>query len=45
VLVMLDIEELSVAEIGKVMGWSTAKVKVRVFRARNGLRRILRKLL
>ena len=45
VLVLLDVEGLSVAEIGHVIGWSSAKVKVRAFRARNELRRILRRFL
>lgn len=45
VLVLLDVEGLSVAEIGKVMSWSSAKVKIRVFRARNELRRLLKRFL
>ncbi len=45
VLVMLEVEGLSVAEIGAAVGWSTAKVKVRAFRARNELRRIIKKFL
>lgn len=45
VLVLLDIEGLSVAEIGQVVGWSSAKVKIRAFRARNELRQILRRFL
>jgi RNA polymerase sigma-70 factor, ECF subfamily len=45
VLVLLDVEGLSVAEIGYVVGWSSAKVKIRAFRARNELRRILGKFL
>ncbi len=45
VLVLLDVEGLSVAEIGQVVGWSSAKVKIRAFRARNELRRILRRFL
>ncbi|MGH9966423.1 MAG: RNA polymerase sigma factor [Pyrinomonadaceae bacterium] len=45
VLVLLDVEGLSVAEIGKLMGWSAAKVKIRIFRARNDLRRILKRFL
>lgn len=45
VLVLLDVEGLSVAEIGQIMGWSSAKVKIRVFRARNDLRRILERFL
>lgn len=45
VLVLLDVEGLSVAEIGKIMSWSSAKVKIRVFRARNELRRLLKRFL
>lgn len=45
VLVLLDVEGMSVAEIGQVIGWSSAKVKIRTFRARNELRRILRRFL
>ena len=45
VLVLFDVEGLSVAEIGQVMGWSAPKVKIRVFRARADLRRILQKFL
>ncbi len=43
VLTLLDAEGLSVAEIAKLMGWSTPKVKVRAHRARAHLRRVLRK--
>ena len=45
VLVLLDVEGLSVAEIGELMNWSSPKVKIRVFRARTDLRRILKKFL
>jgi RNA polymerase sigma-70 factor (ECF subfamily) len=45
VLVLLDVEGLSVAEIGQLMNWSSPKVKIRVFRARTDLRRVLKKLL
>lgn len=45
VLVLIDVEGLSVAEIGQVVGWSSAKVKIRAFRARNELRRILKRFL
>lgn len=45
VLVMLDVEELSVAEIAALMKWSISKVKVRAHRARGSLRRILGKFL
>jgi RNA polymerase sigma-70 factor, ECF subfamily len=45
VLVMLDVEELSVAEAAELTGWSVSKVKVRAHRARAQLRRVLGKLL
>jgi RNA polymerase sigma-70 factor (ECF subfamily) len=45
VLVLLDVEGLSVAEIGRAVGWSSAKVKIRAFRARNELRRVLSRFL
>lgn len=45
VLVMLNVEELSVADIAGLTGWSASKVKVRAHRARAHLRRILGKLL
>lgn len=45
VLVMLDAEELSVAEIAELTGWSISKVKVRAHRARASLRRVLRRFL
>jgi RNA polymerase sigma-70 factor (ECF subfamily) len=43
VLVLLDSEGLSVSEIAELMAWSHAKVKVRAFRARAELRRLLQK--
>lgn len=45
VLVMLDAEGLSVAEIAKLTGWSVPKVKVRAHRARAHLRRSLKRFL
>lgn len=45
VLVLLDVEGLSVAEIAHLMGWSSPKVKIRAFRARTDLRRLLKKFL
>lgn len=45
VLVLLEVEGFSVTEIGTVMNWSSAKVKIRVFRARKALRRVLEKYL
>lgn len=43
VLVMLDAEGMSVAEIAKLNKWSVSKVKVRAHRARQSLRRVLQK--
>ena len=43
VLVMLDVEGLSTAEIAEVMGWSVSKVKVRAHRARAHLRKVLKR--
>lgn len=45
VLVLLEVEELSVAEIAQLMNWSSPKVKVRAYRARADLRRLLKKFL
>lgn len=45
VLVLLDVEELSVAEIANLTQWSVSKVKVRAHRARASLRRVLGKFL
>lgn len=45
VLVMLDAEGLSVAEIAELLDWSVSKVKVRAHRARARLRRALGRFL
>jgi RNA polymerase sigma-70 factor (ECF subfamily) len=45
VLVMLDVEGLSVSEIAKINKWSSSKVKVRAHRARVSLRRVLERFL
>jgi RNA polymerase sigma-70 factor (ECF subfamily) len=45
ILQMLDAEEMSVKEVAKITGWSSAKIKIRAFRARNALRKILRRFL
>ena len=45
VLVMLDVEGLSVAEIAGLTKWSAAKVKVRAHRARQRLRGLLKRLM
>ena len=44
-LQMLYVEEMSIAEIASVTGWSASKIKVRAWRSRNALRRILRKFM
>ncbi len=41
VITLLNLEEKSVREISELTGWSEAKVKVRAFRARKELRKIL----
>lgn len=41
VITLLHLEERSVREIAELTGWSEAKVKVRAFRARKELKRIL----
>lgn len=43
VLMLLDVEGFSVAEIAEMTNWSISKVKVRAHRARAHLRRIMRK--
>ncbi|HVE57419.1 MAG TPA: sigma-70 family RNA polymerase sigma factor [Pyrinomonadaceae bacterium] len=43
ILQMLYEEEMSVGEISKITGWSNSKIKVRAYRARNLLRKILKK--
>ena len=45
VLVMLDVEGLSINEIASLTKWSTSKVKVRAHRARLSLRRVLGRFL
>lgn len=44
-LQMLYAEEMSVAEIAEVTGWSQSKVKIKAWRARNAMRRVLKKFL
>jgi len=44
-LQMLYVEEMSVTEIAEVFGWSRGKVKVRAFRARHALRKVLKRIL
>lgn len=45
VLVMLDVEGMSVSEIADSTAWSVSKVKVRAHRARASLRRVLGRFL
>jgi DNA-directed RNA polymerase specialized sigma24 family protein len=42
---MLYVEEMTVAEIAGLTGWSQSKVKIKAWRARNVLRRVLKKYL
>jgi RNA polymerase sigma-70 factor (ECF subfamily) len=45
IMQMLEVEEMSVKEVADVTGWSKSKVKIRAFRSRNALRKILKKFL
>ncbi len=45
VLQMLEVEEMSIKEIAALTGWSQSKVKIRAFRSRKALRRILKEYL
>lgn len=45
VLEMLDAEEMTVAEVSEITGWSNSKVKVKAHRARRALRKILKRFL
>jgi RNA polymerase sigma-70 factor (ECF subfamily) len=45
VLVMIDVEGLSVSEVASLNKWSISKVKVRAHRARARLRRVLKSFL
>ncbi len=44
ILILLHAEEYSVAEISTLIGWSEAKVKIRAFRARHAMRKLLNRL-
>lgn len=44
VITLLEIEERSVKEISRLTGWSVSLVKVRAFRARAQMRKILKRL-
>jgi DNA-directed RNA polymerase specialized sigma24 family protein len=43
VLQMLYVEDLSIAEIGETLDWSNSKVKIRAWRSRRALRKVLGK--
>lgn len=43
VLTLMVLEELSVAEVARLTGWSSANVKVRAFRARSRLKKLVEK--
>jgi RNA polymerase sigma-70 factor (ECF subfamily) len=43
VLTLIELEEMSVRETADLTGWSEANVKVRAFRARHALKKILEK--
>jgi RNA polymerase sigma-70 factor, ECF subfamily len=45
VMVLKESEDLSVAEIAGILGWSEAKVKIRAFRARQALRKQAERML
>jgi DNA-directed RNA polymerase specialized sigma24 family protein len=42
---MLHVDEMSVAQIADLLGWSVSKVKIRAWRARHSLRKVLKKYL
>ncbi|MEI6196603.1 MAG: sigma factor-like helix-turn-helix DNA-binding protein, partial [Verrucomicrobiota bacterium] len=44
VITLLEIEDRSVKEIAELTGWSVPLVKVRAFRARGEMRKILAKM-
>jgi RNA polymerase sigma-70 factor, ECF subfamily len=41
ILTLLNVADLSVAETAQLTGWSTSKVKMRAYRARKSLQRVL----
>jgi len=45
ILTLLEIEDRSVKEIAELTGWSTPLVKVRAFRARAQMRKVMEKML
>ncbi len=42
---MYYVDEMSVAEIGELLSWSKSKVKIRAWRARNAVRKIVKRYL
>ena len=44
VIQLLDLEQKTIAEIGKITGWNTSLIKVRAFRARRKLRKAFEEL-
>jgi RNA polymerase sigma-70 factor, ECF subfamily len=44
VITLMEIEEKSVKEVAELTGWSESKVKVRAFRARNEMRKVLQRI-
>jgi RNA polymerase sigma-70 factor (ECF subfamily) len=45
ILQMLYAEEMSIAQVADVTGWSNARIKVRAYRARHALRKVLKRFL
>lgn len=45
ILEMLDAEEMTVAEVSEITGWSNSKIKVKAHRARSALRKVLKRFL
>jgi len=45
ILTLLKLEDLSIAEIAGLTGWTEAKIKMRSHRAQHGLRKILKKFM
>ena len=45
ILTLLKLEDLSIAEIAGLTGWTEAKIKMRSHRAQHGLRKILKKFI
>ncbi|HLA96506.1 MAG TPA: sigma-70 family RNA polymerase sigma factor [Pyrinomonadaceae bacterium] len=42
---MFYVDEMSVTEIGELLGWSKSKVKIRAWRARNAVRKVMKRYL